>query len=63
MADSHKNIPYIAPPLRAVSPLHYLTVAGDYRGLVPEGFGEMSIGSCELLKQAGALRATKALQR
>jgi len=37
MADSRKNIPYIAPPLLAVSPLHYLTVAGDYRGLVPEG--------------------------
>jgi len=37
MANSRKNIPYIAPPLLVVSPLHYLAVAGDYRGLIPEG--------------------------
>jgi len=54
-----KNIPYIAP-LLAVSPLHYLAVAGDYRGLVPEGV-RRDVGSYKLLKQAGALRATKAL--
>ena len=27
----------LPPPLFAVSTLYYLTVVGDYRGLVPEG--------------------------
>jgi len=32
-----QEYPLHYPPLLAVSPLHYLAVAGDYRGLVPEG--------------------------